>query len=65
MLEYYEGILILTSNQIHTFDEAFKSRIQVALHYPTLDMRSIWTNFFEMLEEDEADADLIGLRTRA
>ena len=41
MLEYYEGILILTSNQIHTLDEAFKSRIQVALHYPTLDMRSI------------------------
>jgi hypothetical protein len=67
MLEYYEGILILTSNRIGTFDEAFKSRIQVALHYPTLDMRSrrsIWLNFFEMLEEDEADVDLGGLRSR-
>jgi SpoVK/Ycf46/Vps4 family AAA+-type ATPase len=36
-LEYYDGILILTSNRVGTFDEAFKSRIQVALHYPNLD----------------------------
>ena len=28
-LEYYDGILILTSNRAGTFDEAFKSRIQV------------------------------------
>jgi hypothetical protein len=66
MLEYYEGILILTSNRIGTFDEAFKSRIQLALHYPTLDLRSrrsIWTNFFEMFEEDEADVDFGELRT--
>lgn len=27
VLEYYEGILILTSNRIGTFDEAFKSRV--------------------------------------
>ena len=36
MLEYYEGILVLTSNRVGVFDEAFKSRIQLALHYPTL-----------------------------
>ncbi|RWA11510.1 hypothetical protein EKO27_g3612 [Xylaria grammica] len=36
VLEYYEGILILTTNRVGTFDEAFKSRIQLALHYPTL-----------------------------
>lgn len=30
MLEYYEVILILTSNRVGTFDEAFKSRIQLA-----------------------------------
>lgn len=30
-LEYYEGILILTTNRVGTFDEAFKSRIQLAL----------------------------------
>ena len=30
VLEYYEGILILTSNRVGTFDEAFKSRIQLS-----------------------------------
>lgn len=56
ILEYYDGILILTSNRVGIFDEAFKSRIQVALHYPNLTRaarRKIWTNFIEMLEEDE------------
>jgi len=54
ILEYYEGILILTSNRVGTFDEAFKSRIQVAIHYDKLTKRSrrqIWQNFFDMLEE--------------
>ncbi|KAH8602367.1 P-loop containing nucleoside triphosphate hydrolase protein [Bisporella sp. PMI_857] len=37
VLEYYDGILIITSNHVGTFDEAFKSRIQLALHYPKLD----------------------------
>ena len=36
VLEYYEGILILTSNRVGTFDEAFKSRIQLSLHYENL-----------------------------
>jgi SpoVK/Ycf46/Vps4 family AAA+-type ATPase len=41
-LEYFEGILVLTSNRIGTFDEAFKSRVQLALHYPPLDEDSRW-----------------------
>lgn len=48
VLEYYDGILILTSNRVGTFDEAFKSRIQLALHYKNLseNQRSqIWSNF--------------------
>ena len=51
-LEYFEGILILTTNRIDTFDEAFKSRIQLALHYPALeksDRRRIWRYAFEHL----------------
>ncbi|KAH8662869.1 hypothetical protein BGZ60DRAFT_506493 [Tricladium varicosporioides] len=36
VLEYHDGILILTSNRVGTFDEAFKSRIQLALHYTNL-----------------------------
>ncbi|KAI8631671.1 hypothetical protein F5Y19DRAFT_473352 [Xylariaceae sp. FL1651] len=63
VLEYYEGILILTSNRVGTFDEAFKSRIQLALHYPTLgpfQRQQIWQNFIERLEglkEESIDVD--------
>ncbi|PWY90989.1 hypothetical protein BO70DRAFT_283188 [Aspergillus heteromorphus CBS 117.55] len=35
-LEYYEGILFLTTNRVGVFDEAFKSRIHMALYYPPL-----------------------------
>jgi SpoVK/Ycf46/Vps4 family AAA+-type ATPase len=53
-LEYYSGILILTSNRVGHFDEAFKSRIQLALYYQNLDRgqrRQIWRNFFRRLED--------------
>ncbi|KAL1617595.1 hypothetical protein SLS56_010918 [Neofusicoccum ribis] len=52
-LEYYTGILILTSNRVGTFDEAFKSRIQLALHYKPLTQRKreqIWANFIKRLQ---------------
>lgn len=35
-LEYYEGILFLTTNRITTFDPAFKSRVHLALKYNAL-----------------------------
>ena len=35
-MEYYRGILFLTTNRITTFDEAFLSRIHVALHFSEL-----------------------------
>lgn len=53
VLEYYEGILILTSNRVGTFDEAFKSRIQLSLHYNNLvrgDRKKIWRNFLNRLK---------------
>jgi SpoVK/Ycf46/Vps4 family AAA+-type ATPase len=54
VLEYYEGILILTSNRVGTFDEAFKSRIQLSLHYENLTKgrrQKIWKNFILRLKE--------------
>ena len=63
VIEYYGGILILTSNRVGTFDEAFKSRLQLALHYEKLklkDRRKIWENFvkrLETLEETRIDFD--------
>jgi hypothetical protein len=63
VLEYYDGILVLTSNRVGTFDEAFKSRIQLALHYASLgpfQRLKIWENFIVRLEslgEDMIDFD--------
>lgn len=48
VLEYYSGILFLTTNRVSTFDDAFKSRIHIPIRYTDLDMTSrlkIWRNF--------------------
>ena len=38
-LEYYRGILFLTTNRVGDIDPAFKSRIHVSLEYEPLDRR--------------------------
>ncbi|KAI0851001.1 P-loop containing nucleoside triphosphate hydrolase protein [Daldinia vernicosa] len=46
-LEYYGGILFLTTNRVSTFDEGFKSRIHVPIRYTDLSSTSrlqIWRN---------------------
>ncbi|KAI1456035.1 AAA family ATPase [Annulohypoxylon moriforme] len=51
--EYYEGILILTSNRVDIFDKAFQSRIHLAVHYHDLtsnQRKEIWRNFIKHLE---------------
>jgi hypothetical protein len=40
VLEYFEGIMFLTTNRIESFDRAFKSRIHLTLHYPPLNPES-------------------------
>lgn len=40
VLEYYAGVLILTTHRVGEFDEAFRSRIHVSLYYPRLDKKS-------------------------
>lgn len=53
VLEYYEGILVLTTNRVGTFDEAFKSRILLSLHYEKLtngQRRKIWRGFINHLQ---------------
>jgi len=47
-LEYYEGILFMTTNRADNIDAAFQSRIHVSLEYPNLNAdsrRQIWRNF--------------------
>ncbi|KAL8786278.1 MAG: hypothetical protein Q9213_002873 [Squamulea squamosa] len=66
VLEYYSGILFLTTNKVGHFDEAFKSRIHVKLYYPTLDKhstRKVWKMNLERLAKNkktlEVEADEI------
>ncbi|KAG7409993.1 hypothetical protein Forpe1208_v011154 [Fusarium oxysporum f. sp. rapae] len=54
VLEYYDGILILTSNRVGIFDEAFRSRIQLSLRYKNLgqaERYQIWENFLKHLDQ--------------
>ncbi|POS71770.1 hypothetical protein DHEL01_v209833 [Diaporthe helianthi] len=54
-LEYFKGIVFLTTNRVGTFDEAFISRIHVSIYYGefSADQRiKVWDTFFEKLELD-------------
>lgn len=58
VLEYYQGILFLTTNRIAAFDEAFKSRIHIQLYYPKLYLKpslQVWKSNLERLENGKAD----------
>ncbi|KAF7304528.1 AAA domain-containing protein [Mycena chlorophos] len=49
-VEYYRGILFLTTNRVQAFDEAFLSRIHVALHFGDLDESAraqVWKAFIK------------------
>lgn len=61
VLEYYDGILVLTSKRVGTFDEAFRSRIQLALHYPSLGPQQrfrIWQTFIDRLSKLSTDEEI-------
>jgi SpoVK/Ycf46/Vps4 family AAA+-type ATPase len=50
MLEYYRGIMFLTTNRVNDFDPAMQSRIHLAIKYPPLSKetrKSLWTCFLE------------------
>ncbi len=45
ILEYYTGVLFLTTNRVGDFDEAFASRVHMSLYYPPLDLDSTMAIF--------------------
>ncbi|KZT08241.1 P-loop containing nucleoside triphosphate hydrolase protein [Laetiporus sulphureus 93-53] len=60
-LEYFRGILFLTTNRVRVFDEAFQSRIHVSLKYPDLTpdaRRQIWVAFIRKANANLADGQL-------
>lgn len=63
LLEYFQGILFLTTNRVETFDDAFQSRIHVALRYGELTAKAkkaVWKMFLDkvgVMEVAEAEAE--------
>jgi hypothetical protein len=54
-LDYFQGILFLTTNRVGHFDEAFMSRIHLSLGYEPLSdnaRNKIWDNLFKKLQQD-------------
>jgi AAA+ superfamily predicted ATPase len=59
-LEYFNGVLFLTTNRVGTFDQAFQSRIHVTLGLPSLDQQrriSVWAIFLQDLAAKGAITD--------
>ncbi|KAF3768739.1 hypothetical protein M406DRAFT_286719 [Cryphonectria parasitica EP155] len=54
ILEYYPGILFLTTNRVGAIDDAFRSRLHLTLYYPKLlekQSTKIWKNNIRKLKE--------------
>jgi SpoVK/Ycf46/Vps4 family AAA+-type ATPase len=48
LLEYYQGVLFMTTNRVEAMDPAFQSRIHLTIQYPNLEesaRRQIWISF--------------------
>lgn len=75
LLEYFQGILFLTTNRVEVFDDAFVSRIHLSLRYGDLSTKAkkaVWQTFINKVKEvegmrieDITDKDLDDLSRRA
>ncbi|KAI8942807.1 hypothetical protein NX059_000850 [Plenodomus lindquistii] len=60
LLEYYSGIMILTTNRMSNLDPAFESRIDITLTYESLsetDRKQVWRNFLATMDAKDVDID--------
>ncbi|KAH7237034.1 P-loop containing nucleoside triphosphate hydrolase protein [Fusarium redolens] len=56
-MEYFKGLLFLTTNRVGQIDDAFISRVHVAIGYQALDeetRRKVWNGFFRKLVRERA-----------
>ena len=61
-LEYYKGILVLTTNILNIIDEAFVSRVSVAIEFQELgdtQRLKIWKNFLDRMDGRLANKRLL------
>ncbi|KAK3340861.1 hypothetical protein B0H65DRAFT_578914 [Neurospora tetraspora] len=64
VLEYYQGIIFLTTNQIAQFDVAIPSRIHISIAYGHLNedqMTKIFQGFLDPLEDRDLIEDYAGI----
>lgn len=57
-LEFYEGILFLTTNRVGSFDDAFISRVHIKLYYPDFgetERQKVWDTFVKKLAKERGD----------
>ncbi|KAI8192229.1 ATPase family AAA domain-containing protein 3-B [Colletotrichum sp. SAR 10_77] len=57
-LEFYDGILFLTTNRVGSFDDAFISRIHIQLYYPDFsddERQRVWKTFIDKLAREKGD----------
>ncbi|KAI0834815.1 P-loop containing nucleoside triphosphate hydrolase protein [Hypoxylon sp. FL0890] len=55
LLEYYRGMLFMTTNRVEAIDSAFKSRIHLTITYPHLNAparRQIWERFVQTSNQE-------------
>jgi hypothetical protein len=60
LLEYYSGLMILTTNRLKSIDTAFESRVDITLSYESLteaDRAKVWRNFLATLDADAIDIE--------
>lgn len=60
VLEYFQGIMFLTTNRVKNFDRAFHSRISIALNYGELNKETrikVWTNLLDAANVSNMDID--------
>lgn len=56
-MEYFQGLLFLTTNRVGQIDDAFISRVHIAIGYGALSPESrakIWQGFFRKLAKERA-----------
>jgi AAA+ superfamily predicted ATPase len=63
-LEYFQGIIFLTSNRVSVFDDAIKSRIHLALQYSSPGKavrRTLWQKHLANVPAEDIDIELEGV----
>lgn len=62
-MEYFGGLLFLTTNRVGLIDEAFMSRVHVVIGFEKLDIakrKAIWKSFFDKLDRERKGKIRVG-----